>query len=85
MNQRHLAGLLALLLSACGGGGGGGSPATADPFVSGTDVPRSATESPAAAFDFANGVAASVSETSEPLVLGDATLATSETEEPKPL
>ena len=78
----------ALLLAACGGGGGGGdsgTPQPTDPFVSGTDVPVSATQSSAGAFAFANGAAAMVSETSEPLVLGDATLATSDTDEPQPL
>jgi hypothetical protein len=77
---------LALLLAACGGGGSGDAPAPpADPIVTGTDVPRSATESASGAFVFVNATASTVSESSEPLVLGDATLATSETDEPQPL
>ena len=75
---------VAMVLAACGGGGGD-SPLPADPFVNGTGVPLSATQSAAGAFAFVNGVAASVSETAEPLVLGDATLATSDTDEPQRL
>ncbi|HSV46006.1 MAG TPA: hypothetical protein VLJ58_09465 [Ramlibacter sp.] len=71
-----------LLLAACGGGGGGSDPV--DPLVSGTDVPNSATTSAAGALAFARSVAASSDNSAEPLVLGDAVLATSETDEPDP-
>lgn len=68
-----------LLLAACGGGGGSPAP---DPLVSGTDIPVAATTSSTAAFSFVNGVASAPDNTGEPLTVGDATLATSETDEP---
>ena len=81
----------AALLVACGGttdlaktgstGGGAGGPAVAG-FVEGTDVPLSATTSAAGATAFANSlVAAGTSETADPLVLGDAVLASSDTDD----
>jgi hypothetical protein len=75
----------ALLLAACGGGGGGGSAVATDPLVAGTDIPNSATVSAVAAFNFVNSTAATSSDTAEPLVVGDATLATSDTDEPTAL
>lgn len=76
----------ALLLAACGGGGGEAPPPVAtDPLVSGTDVPTSATTSSAGAFAFVRQVASGNSDTAEPLVVGNATLATSETDEPSPI
>ena len=67
--------------SAGGGGGGGSTPG--EGFYPGTDIPLSATTSPAGAFTFVNGlVSAGGNDTGEPLRVGDATLATSETEEP---
>lgn len=71
----------ALLLAACGGGGGG-SPAPTEPVVSGTDIPTSATTSAAGAFSYVNSLAGSSDNTTEPVVVGDVTLATSETDEP---
>lgn len=71
----------AALLAACGGGGGGSS-APVEPVVSGTDIPVAATTSSAVAFSFVNGVASTPDNTAEPLVVGDATLATSDTDEP---
>ena len=70
-----------LLLASCGGGGDSGPvvPAT----VAGTDVPVSATASADGAFAFVAQVAVSRDDSAEPLVVGDATLATSETDEPK--
>ncbi len=68
------------LLAACGGGGGPSLPT--DPPVAGSEVPQSATTSAAGAFTFVNSVAAAPNDTSEPLVVGDATLATSDTDEP---
>lgn len=70
-----------LLLASCGGGGGGAAPA--DPLVPGSEVPQSATTSPDAAFAFVSSVAASADDAAEPLVVGDAVLATTDTEEPK--
>jgi hypothetical protein len=78
----------AVLLVACGGGDDVAPPPAAPPppqVVSGSDVPLSATQSANAAFDFVAGVAANKSETAEPLVVGDATLATTDTEEPRAL
>jgi hypothetical protein len=73
----------ALLLAACGGGGGGNA-GPADPTVAGSDVPLSATTSSAGAFAFVKSVAAARDDTATPLVVGDAVLATSETDEPDP-
>ena len=81
------------LLAACGGttdfskvgatgGGGAGGGITVAGFFDGTDVPLTATTSAAGATAFANSlVAAGTSETGEPLVLGDAVLASSETDD----
>jgi hypothetical protein len=81
-----IAGLMsvAVLLSACGGGGGGGSAAPVDPPVAGSDVPLSATTSSAAALAFVRAVAATSDNTATPIMVGDATLATSDTDEPDP-
>ena len=72
----------ALLLAACGGGGG--SSGSNDPPVTGTEVPASATASSAGAFSFVNATAGSSDNTAEPLVVGDVTLASSDTDEPDP-
>lgn len=72
----------ALLLAACGGGGGG-DPAPTDP-VAGTQVPTSATTSSAGAFTFVRDTGGTSDNSAEPLVVGDVTLATSETDEPDP-
>ena len=69
----------ALLLAACGGG----DPMPTDP-VAGTQVPASATTSSAGAFTFVRDTAGTSDNSAEPLVVGDATLATSETDEPDP-
>lgn len=70
-----------LLLAACGGGGGD-RPASG-PLVPGSQVPLSATASADGAFDFVASVAANHDDGAEPLVVGDAVLATSETDEPR--
>lgn len=71
-------------VAACGGGGGGpASPPVAN--APGSEVPLSATQDPAAAYSFVASIAATGSESAEPLVVGDAQLATSETDEPQPL
>ena len=72
----------ALLLAACGGGGGSSGPVDAP--VAGSEVPLSATTSSSGAFAFVKSVAASRDDTASPLVVGDAVLATSETDEPDP-
>ncbi|HSH92053.1 MAG TPA: hypothetical protein VK996_18860 [Ramlibacter sp.] len=74
----------ALLLAACGGGGGSEPVAVTDPPVVGTDIPVSATTSSAGALAFVKLVASASSNTADPLVAGDAVLATSETDEPDP-
>jgi hypothetical protein len=74
----------ALLLSACGGGSDDAAVTPTDPLVAGTEVPQSATTSSTAAFAFVQGVAANRDETASPLVVGDAVLATSDTDEPDP-
>lgn len=77
------AALFLLLLSACGGGGGDGG-INVSGNVPGTDIPQSATTSSAGAVAFAKAVAATKDDTASPLVVGDAVLATSETDEPDP-
>jgi hypothetical protein len=72
------------LLAACGGGGGGAAPAVADPPFTGTDVPSSATHSSAGALAFVKSVAAAANDSAEPISLGDAVLATSDSDEPDP-
>lgn len=75
---------LAALLAACGGGGVGGiAEVPSEPLVSGTDVPVSATTSSSGAIAFVRSVIGMTSETADPLVLGDAVLATSDTDEPE--
>jgi hypothetical protein len=68
-----------LLLAACGGGGGDDGPQ----FVTGTDVPVTATATSQEATSFVRSTASS-SNSGEPLALGNADLATSETAEPDP-
>ncbi len=78
----------ALVMTACGGGDGegivSGTPVAGDPAVPGSDVPLSATTSPAAALAFVKGVAVTTSDTADPITVGNAVLATSETDEPDP-
>jgi hypothetical protein len=73
------------LVTACGGGGTHLAPAPAPSNVAGTDVPIAATQSADAAFTFVASVQATTSDSGDPIVVGDAALATSDTEEPKPL
>jgi ABC-type glycerol-3-phosphate transport system substrate-binding protein len=73
----------ALLLAACGGGDGGGETAVvADPLISGTQVPASATTNSASAVAFVKSVAASSDNSASPIAVGDVTLATSDSDEP---
>jgi hypothetical protein len=76
---------LALSVASLAACGGGGDSAPADPFVAGTQVPQSATQSADGSFAFASQSGAAQDNTGEPLVLGDAALGKSETDEPKPL
>jgi ABC-type glycerol-3-phosphate transport system substrate-binding protein len=79
----------AALLAACSGGSDYAKhppappPAPADPPVAGTEVPTSATVSSVGATNFVSTTAAAGSETSEPLELGGAMLAISDTDEPR--
>ena len=52
--------------------------------MSGTDVPLSATTSSAGAMEFVKRVAATSDNKAEPIRVGDAVLATSNTDEPDP-
>jgi hypothetical protein len=80
----------ALLLAACGGGGGGGEPVAAPSTsatgtgdqVPGTGVPTAATTSVGSVIAFLQSLIGATSETGEPVALGHATLATSETDDP---
>lgn len=72
-----------LLLAACGGGGGDGGT-TPEPGAT-SQIPASASASGAGAFTFVNGVAATTDNGAEPLVVGDATLGTSDSDEPAAL
>lgn len=69
---------LTLVLAACGGGGG-------ESNFPGSDVSQSATQDSRRAFSFTANLAGSTNENGEPIALGDAQLATSETDEPAPL
>jgi hypothetical protein len=88
--RRHRLGRLAgsvfttaLLLAACGGGSDPVVPSI--PLVTGTDIPVSATTSAAGAFTFVNTLAGAANDTAEPLTVGNAILATSDTDEPSAL
>ena len=77
------------LLAGCGGGyggdSGGGIPTfNSDPNMAATDVPLSATTSSAGAMEFVKRVAATSDNKAEPIRVGGAVLATSNTDEPDP-
>jgi hypothetical protein len=74
----------ALLLAACGGGGDSATPVVTDTPVAGSDVPQSATTSSAGALAYVKSVAATSDNTATPVNVGDAVLATSDTDEPDP-
>lgn len=70
------------LLTACGGGS---STATTTPgagLVAGTDLPSSVEQSTQGVIDFAKAQLAATSDTTEPLVVGNAKLAVDDTAEP---
>lgn len=75
---------LAFVLSACGGGRDVdmAPPVDRDPLIAGTDVRSSATTSSAGATAFVTTASAMDNDGGEPLELGDAQLAASDTEEP---
>jgi hypothetical protein len=73
----------ALLLAACGGGGGGAAGVDA-PVAAPPGGLASATTSSAGALAFVRAVAATSESGAEPITIGDAALATSETDEPDP-
>ena len=77
------AGLVTVGLVACGGGDG--VQATLDPLFAGTDVPTSATTSSDAALAFVASLAAGSGDSAEPIAVGDAVLASSDTAEPAAL
>lgn len=71
------------LLTACGGGGGSTATTPTTPnLVAGTDLPTSVEQSAKGVVDFAKTQLTATSETSEPLVVGDAKLAVDDTAEP---
>ena len=69
------------LLAACGGSDDSTPPA-GPTLVVGTDVPVAVEQSATGVIDFAKTQLAATSETSEPLVLGNAKLATDDSAEP---
>lgn len=73
------------LLTACGGGGSGNGYVATTPYVSGTDVPVAATTSAIEVVSFAKDQQSKTSESSDPLVLGNAMLAVDDTAEPAPV
>ena len=75
----------AALITACGGGTDTVPAVPTIPVVTGTDLPVSATTSAAGAFAFVNTLAGVADNTAEPLTVGSAMLATSETDEPTAL
>ena len=85
MNKTHTRALTALGAALLLGGCGGSDGPPAIIYVAGTDVPVSATQSAAGALTFTMQLAASSSDTSEPIVLGSAELGTDDTAEPAPV
>lgn len=90
MNTKRIARALAAactgaLLASCGGGDGMPGTGSVRPDERASDVPVSATLSADAAFAFVAGVAATRNDNGEPLRVGDARLAVSDTDEAKPV
>lgn len=74
MKKMHgiaLLGAAALLLAACGGGSD--APAPVPPVVT-TDVPASATQSPAGLLTYVDSQVGAPSDSAEPVLVGDAVL-----------
>jgi hypothetical protein len=82
-------GLSATLLCACGGGDDAAPAAPTAPVVTppvaASEVPASARSSSAGATAFVRSTAQPGNESGEPLVIGDATLAASDSDEPEAL
>lgn len=75
--------IVAMGITACGGSSSlPVAQAPMDPLIAGTDVPTSSTTTAAGAAVFVKMVVESSANAAEPLVLGDAVLATTDTEEP---
>ena len=74
----------ALVLVACGGGGGGAA-VPGDALISGTDIPASAAASSDGARAFVASLVAAPTDAAEPLTVGDAVLASSDSSEPADL
>jgi hypothetical protein len=70
------------LLVACGSGVNDAPIAVIDPPIGGTDVPTSATTSSVGAIAFVKSTVASSNDTAEPIAVGNAVLASSDTDEP---
>lgn len=73
------------LLTACGGGGGSTATTPTPPgsgLVAGTDLPTAVEQSTKGVIDFGKTQLTATSETTEPLVVGEAKLATDDTAEP---
>lgn len=75
---------LASVLVACGSSDSLPTVAAPPTLIVNTDVPVSATTSSVGAVEFVKTVVASSADAAEPLVVGDAVLSTSDTEEPDP-
>ena len=87
MKQQWLAVVVgaASLLTACGGGSGSSyvaAPPAGPTVVAGTDVPVAVEQSTAGVISFAKTQLTATSESGDPLVMGDAKLATDDTAEP---
>ncbi len=70
------------LLTACGGGSNYTSASPDASLVKGTDLPTSVEQSTKGLIDFAKTQLTATSETTEPMVVGDAKLAVDDTAEP---
>ncbi|MDQ6880926.1 MAG: hypothetical protein M3150_02410 [Pseudomonadota bacterium] len=68
-----LAGAVALVMTACGSSDDNGSPATATPSGSTSDIPASALADSTGLLAYVNAQIAASSDTSEPVLVGDAT------------
>jgi hypothetical protein len=77
--------LMVLALAGCGGGGSGGEPANSGATGSGSQVPGSAQQSVGGLMAFLMELIAQSSDTTEPVVLGDAALPTDDTSAPQPV